>query len=219
TPACTTATLPGHCDGLSSGTNGVCTPNGTQQADSICGQDEGKAYDAGKMCGTGMTCLTFTQDAVKGLCLTLVPSCTPTTACTTGYTCLELTGGQGACAEDCSTAATVCTSNGKNCSQVTSTQTVCTPAGSKTFSQVCNSSDLCAPGLTCLSAQDAPSGFCTPVCGGSNPACPTTPAGATCQAVTSTNSFCMFSCTQPNPTCPTGLTCQAMASGSLCLAP
>jgi hypothetical protein len=221
TPTCTTATFAGQCVALSTPGAGVCVPNGTGAQDSVCGQEEGAAFDRAKECSStgNLLCLVFDSNTTKGVCVPEVTSCTTPNACATGRTCLDLTGGSGACAESCTASAAVCTAAGKNCVQISATDSVCGPAGSKVFGDICSNTVLCAPDLTCLRATaTSTQGFCTQDCG-PTATCPTTPAGSACTPLSATDSLCIWPCGQPGQQCPTNLTCQSAGTSSFCLAP
>lgn len=217
TPTCTTATFAGTCVALSTPGAGVCVPDGTGAQDSVCGQEEGAAFDRAKSCGGNLLCLVFDSNTTKGVCLPEVASCTAPNACAAGRVCLDLTGGTGACAQDCTTSPTVCTSAGKNCVQISATESVCGPAGSKVFGEVCSNTVLCAPDLTCLrTSSTATEGLCTQDCS-TTVTCPTTPAGAACTTISGLGDICLFPCGQPGQTCPSNTTCQNLGTlGSFC---
>ncbi|PIE65980.1 MAG: hypothetical protein CSA24_01330 [Deltaproteobacteria bacterium] len=219
TPTCTTGTFAGECVALSTPGTGVCVPNGSGGQDSICGQEEGAPYDRAKECDTtgNLICLAFTSNTTKGICLPEVASCNTPNACATGRVCLDLNNGSGACAEDCTNNASVCTSAGKNCSPISATASACSPAGAKAFGDICSNTVLCAPTLSCLHASATnPKGLCTQDCS-TTMVCPTTPAGAACTTITGVGDICLFPCGQPGQTCPASTSCQTIGTlGSFC---
>ena len=214
TKDCTTADgLKGNCANLSSG-GGACLPVGTGKPQTLCGGEHGAKYQTALGCQADSVCVTFAQNAPKGLCLESKTSCGPPDPCGTGFLCLKLTSGAGVCGKTC-TANTDC-GTGQECTGLQGqTSKVCIPAppsgnvafGGKCVKDSTNPAEMCVSGILCLLTATT-HGFCTKRCTADTD-CPQTPtAGATCAIqLQDQTKVCGWGCGQPGQTCPTGMTC------------
>ena len=245
---CTTPGQPcangkGNCEPMQSG-GGACV-YGDAKEDELCGPiaNTPTRYDVAKVCGTGLTCISFDSNTIVGACLRSVSGCTPSTICGTGRTCLPLQSGGAVCGKQCTTTAScgtnfTCASLGGTFGSVCAPVdkggilpygAICDPGSVIDTTRCCNGSlqqSACTAGgrsdysgLCLRRDANSTSGFCSADCDPLFPNCPPFGGNATRCVSSGTGGFCVIPCTS-TANCPTGLSCVNQTGiGQICVAP
>jgi len=173
-------------------------------------------------CATDVDCTTGAR-CEDGSCV--LPECNETfgVGCQSGFRCISLQNGTGACIQAGCTSDAQCTYNNHICVQDQTLQAnICAPKpkpGPVAFAGVCNpavANQRCQAGLFCLYLNGATTGHCSMICTGSGRGnCPSTSRGTTqCVVLNSQGQrACVITCTS---SCPSGLSCQTVSGTFLC---
>lgn len=160
------------------------------------------------LCDSNLTCVGFGA-GFPNICLRTCDKSNPS-SCGSGYTCVSLSSGTGACLQTGCTSSTQCLYTDHACVNDSNLgTTACYPLASPGpvgFGGVCaygNVATQCQKGLTCLGLQTASNGFCSHDCTNTG-TCPGSPSGAQCVTINSSGQkACLFPCTS----CPSSLKC------------
>jgi hypothetical protein len=241
TPGLACANGKGTCTALQDG-GGACI-YGDAQEDQTCGviAFQPNRYDLTKACGNNLTCITFEQDSLVGVCLREVTNCNASGICGAGRVCLPLQSGSGVCGKTCTSnsdcGADFACQNLPNFGNLCVPQDkggilpfggICDPQSVTETTRCCNRSGLqsaCSSGGrvdyngVCLRRDgNSTNGFCSAACDAANP-CPAFNGLSTNCVNIGSGSVCLIPCAS-TANCPTGLNCENFPGiGNICITP